>query len=39
MLTIQYRMHEDIMAWSSSELYKGRLKADRFVAFSLPLVL
>ena len=27
MLTIQYRMHEDIMKWSSDELYGGRLSA------------
>lgn len=31
MLTIQYRMHEDIMTWSSTELYKGRLQADPYV--------
>jgi superfamily I DNA and/or RNA helicase len=30
MLTIQYRMHEHIMAWSSAELYKGRLRADPY---------
>ncbi|NWH91040.1 SMBP2 protein, partial [Aegithalos caudatus] len=27
MLTVQYRMHRDIMEWASSELYGGRLSA------------
>jgi len=27
MLTTQYRMHQDIMQWSSQEFYKGQLKA------------
>jgi len=32
MLTVQYRMHEDIMRWSSDELYGGRLEAHDGVA-------
>lgn len=32
MLEIQYRMHEDIMGWSSSEFYNDRLIADESVA-------
>ena len=32
MLTVQYRMHEDIMAWSSRTLYHGRLTAHDSVA-------
>ncbi|XP_014734196.1 PREDICTED: DNA-binding protein SMUBP-2 [Sturnus vulgaris] len=32
MLTVQYRMHRDIMAWASSELYGGRLSAHPSVA-------
>lgn len=31
-LTIQYRMHEAIMRFSSDELYEGQLVADRLVA-------
>ncbi|NWV46755.1 SMBP2 protein, partial [Daphoenositta chrysoptera] len=32
MLTVQYRMHRDIMEWASSELYGGRLSAHPSVA-------
>ena len=32
MLTVQYRMHADIMAWASCELYGGRLTAADAVA-------
>ena len=32
MLTVQYRMHEDIMAWASNALYGGRLRAHASVA-------
>ncbi|NXX24941.1 SMBP2 protein, partial [Nicator chloris] len=32
MLTVQYRMHRDIMEWASSELYSGRLSAHPSVA-------
>ena len=32
MLTVQYRMHEAIMRWSSEELYGGRLEAHSDVA-------
>ncbi|XP_052552136.1 DNA-binding protein SMUBP-2 isoform X1 [Tympanuchus pallidicinctus] len=32
MLTVQYRMHEAIMQWASSEMYGGRLTAHPFVA-------
>ncbi|KFQ14878.1 DNA-binding protein SMUBP-2, partial [Leptosomus discolor] len=32
MLTVQYRMHEAIMQWASSELYGGRLTAHPSVA-------
>lgn len=32
MLTVQYRMHEGIMRWSSDELYGGRLTAHASVA-------
>ncbi|NWU23729.1 SMBP2 protein, partial [Dyaphorophyia castanea] len=32
MLTVQYRMHRDIMAWASAELYGGRLGAHPSVA-------
>lgn len=31
MLEIQYRMHQDIMAWSSAEFYDNRLIADESV--------
>ena len=31
MLTVQYRMHESIMRWSSDALYEGRLTAHRSV--------
>ncbi len=31
MLTVQYRMHADIMQWSSDELYGGRLTAHNSV--------
>ena len=30
MLTIQYRMHEVIMKWSSEQFYEGRLIADEY---------
>jgi len=32
MLTVQYRMHRDIMDWSSKELYGGKLTAHASVA-------
>ncbi|NXI29270.1 SMBP2 protein, partial [Sterrhoptilus dennistouni] len=32
MLTVQYRMHRDIMEWASSELYGGQLSAHPSVA-------
>ena len=32
MLTTQYRMHQDIMAWSSQQLYQGKLTAHESVA-------
>lgn len=32
MLTVQYRMHADIMTWSSEELYGGKLEAHASVA-------
>ncbi|NWU71552.1 SMBP2 protein, partial [Pterocles burchelli] len=32
MLTVQYRMHQDIMQWASSEMYGGRLTAHPSVA-------
>lgn len=32
MLTVQYRMHEAIMQWASSEMYSGRLTAHPSVA-------
>ncbi|NWW80438.1 SMBP2 protein, partial [Climacteris rufus] len=32
MLTVQYRMHRDIMEWASTELYGGRLRAHPSVA-------
>ncbi|NWZ74603.1 SMBP2 protein, partial [Acrocephalus arundinaceus] len=32
MLTVQYRMHRDIMEWASAELYGGRLSAHPSVA-------
>ncbi len=32
MLTVQYRMHASIMAWSSHELYGGRVRAHPSVA-------
>lgn len=32
LLTIQYRMHRDIMTWSSEAMYEGRLTADESVA-------
>ncbi|NXA71550.1 SMBP2 protein, partial [Thryothorus ludovicianus] len=32
MLTVQYRMHQHIMEWASSELYSGRLSAHPSVA-------
>ncbi|XP_077978180.1 DNA-binding protein SMUBP-2-like [Glandiceps talaboti] len=35
MLTTQYRMHEDIMRWSSSQLYQDRLYAHQSVAHHL----
>jgi superfamily I DNA and/or RNA helicase len=31
MLTVQYRMHEAIMNWSSNEFYHGKLVADKSV--------
>ena len=35
LLTRQYRMHENIMKWSSIEFYKGKLIADESVATGL----
>ena len=35
MLTVQYRMHERIMEWSSGELYDGRLEAHNSVRHHL----
>ncbi|KAL8606242.1 hypothetical protein ACOMHN_012874 [Nucella lapillus] len=35
MLTTQYRMHRDIMLWSSQQLYHGRLQAHPSVAAHL----
>lgn len=32
MLTTQYRMHRDVMRWSSDEFYGGRLTAHSSVA-------
>ncbi len=32
MLTVQYRMHEHVMRWSSDEFYRGRLTAHDSVA-------
>ena len=32
MLTVQYRMHSDIMQWSSDEMYAGKLQAHESVA-------
>ena len=32
MLTVQYRMHADVMQWSSNEFYDGRLTAHESVA-------
>ncbi|KAL8229878.1 hypothetical protein R6Q57_014778 [Mikania cordata] len=32
MLTVQYRMHEQIMSWSSNELYNSKIKAHASVA-------
>lgn len=32
MLTVQYRMHELIMNWSSKELYNSKVKAHSSVA-------
>nr|XP_008106994.1 PREDICTED: DNA-binding protein SMUBP-2 [Anolis carolinensis] len=32
MLTVQYRMHQDIMQWASTEMYDGRLLAHHSVA-------
>ncbi|OIV92041.1 hypothetical protein TanjilG_15032 [Lupinus angustifolius] len=32
MLTVQYRMHELIMDWSSKELYNSKVKAHASVA-------
>ena len=32
MLTTQYRMHEDIMQWSSQQLYDNKLVAHKSVA-------
>ena len=32
MLTVQYRMNEDIMRWASDELYEGKLTAAESVA-------
>ena len=32
MLTVQYRMHQDIMIWPSQQLYDGRLTAHDSVA-------
>ncbi|XP_019632697.1 PREDICTED: DNA-binding protein SMUBP-2-like [Branchiostoma belcheri] len=35
MLTTQYRMHQDIMAWPSAQLYQGKLVAHQSVASHL----
>ena len=35
MLTTQYRMHQDIMLWSSQQLYQSRLQAHASVASHL----
>lgn len=35
MLTMQYRMHESIMAWSSQQMYKGKLVAHSSVSSHL----
>ncbi|CAL1546219.1 unnamed protein product [Lymnaea stagnalis] len=35
MLTTQYRMHQDIMAWASQQLYEGKLVAHESVASHL----
>jgi len=35
MLTVQYRMHADIMNWASNELYDGKLTAAQSVASHL----
>lgn len=35
MLTVQYRMHELIMKWSSDQLYEGKLLAHSSVASHL----
>lgn len=32
MLTVQYRMHSEIMQWSSDEMYAGKLQAHESVA-------
>ena len=32
MLQVQYRMNQDIMTWSSNQLYHGQLRADASVA-------
>ncbi|XP_078429994.1 DNA-binding protein isoform X2 [Wolffia australiana] len=32
MLTVQYRMHKQVMNWSSKELYKGKIEAHPTVA-------
>ncbi len=32
MLTVQYRMHSDVMRWSSEEFYRGKLTAHESVA-------
>jgi len=35
MLTTQYRMHDDIMRWSSEQMYQGRLVSHPSVASHL----
>ena len=35
MLTVQYRMNECIMQWSSEQLYQGKLTAHNSVASHL----
>ncbi|KAF2357088.1 R3H domain [Trinorchestia longiramus] len=35
MLTVQYRMHSDIMSWASAEMYENRLVAHQSVAAHL----
>ena len=35
MLTVQYRMNELIMNWSSNEFYQGKLIADKSVQYHL----